>query len=86
MESSWVPSGAGRAGLAPQHGAGAPDGLDPIAKPAGFAAGLSGQTNPIKRPPAPATQDGAEDEGLHVPDHARVLMLGAGEGAQCRAF
>ena len=43
--------------LAPQHGAGAPDGLDPIAKLARFAAGLSRQANAVERSPAAAAQD-----------------------------
>ncbi len=75
-----------RARLAPQHRAGAADGLDPIAKPARFAAGLSGQADPVERSPAAAAQHGAENERIHVSDHACILMLDSGEGAQRGAF
>ena len=74
------------AGLAPEHGAGAADGLDPSAKLARFAAGLGGQADAVERPPAAAAQDGAEHERLHVADHACIFMPGASEGAQRRAF
>ena len=72
--------------LAPEHGAGAADGLDPRTKPPRFTAGLSGQADAVERSPAAAAQDGAEHKRIHVTDHACIVMPGAGEGAQSRAF
>ena len=77
---------ARRQSSAPQHGAGAADGLDPRTKPPRFTAGLGGQADAVERSPATAAQDGAEHKGIHVTNHACVVMPGAGEGAQRRAF
>ena len=52
---------------APQHGAGAADGLDRVAKSSRFAAGLSGQADAVERPPAAAAQNGAETNGFMSP-------------------
>src|SRR6202035_612232 len=71
---------------APEHGAGAAHGLDTGAKPPRFAAGLSRQADAVERSPATAPQDGAENKRIHVSDHACVIVLGAGEGAQRRAL